>query len=270
MNDPFAVLDRPEILQFVFYPRRVPLREPGLKGARHLLFPVEEGVRIGCRLYEAAKEAPLIIYFHGNGEIVTDYDDIAPLYTQRGINLLVTDYRGYGFSDGRPTLSQTLKDAHRLFDLIKEYTLKEELSPFPFLMGRSLGSLCAIEVAKGHQEEISGLIVESGSATNFRYLLSRWGLIPYHHPLWEEGRGFFNKEKIAEVTVPTLIIHAERDSLIPLEEAKVLYERSGAKDKRLVIIPDADHNDLILRGRELYFEEIDAFIHRHKRGDPRS
>ena len=102
--------------------------------------------------------------------------------------------------------------------------------------------------------------MESGSATNFRNLLDSFGLIPWDHPIWEEGRGFFNKEQIRRVEVPTLIIHAERDSLIPLSEAEELYRNAGAADKRLVVIPGADHNDLMFVDKERYFGSIEDFV----------
>ena len=59
---------------------------------------------------------------------------------------------------------------------------------------------------------------------------------------------------------PTLIIHGEQDSRIPVGEAKELYENSAAKDKRLVIIPDADHGDLFIVGKEQYYKAIREFV----------
>lgn len=257
--DPLEILDQPHILAFVFHPRKAPEGSSSL--GRDLMVEVEEGVRIGCRLYERGKDLPTIIYFHGNGEIAADYDGIAPLYLERGMNLLVTDYRGYGRSDGTPTLRLILGDAHILFRELRGTLIEEGFSPDLFVMGRSLGSLCAIEVARDHQEELRGLIIESGSATNFRWLLSQLGLLPFDHPIWQEGKGFFNREKIRQISIPTLIIHAERDSLIPLDEAKLLYESSGASRRELLIIPGADHNDLMWVGRERYFSRLADFVH---------
>jgi len=62
------------------------------------------------------------------------------------------------------------------------------------------------------------------------------------------------------ISKPTLIIHAEHDSLVPLEEGKELYNNSAAKYKRLVIIPDADHNDLMIVGKKKYFKAIEEFV----------
>jgi alpha-beta hydrolase superfamily lysophospholipase len=86
------------------------------------------------------------------------------------------------------------------------------------------------------------------------------GIVSFDNPVWEEGKGFFNKEKIRATTIPTLIIHAERDSLIPLEEARILYENAGSDVRKLVIIPGADHNTIMYVNLELYFGSITEFI----------
>lgn len=256
--DPLLVLDRPEILQIVFYPRRSYAAEED--DEKNLFFEVDEGVKIGCRLYEAGRNFPTILFFHGNGEIVTDYDDTARCYIEKNINLLVADYRGYGFSNGQPTIANILKDGNVIFPQAKTWLTKHGYAEVIFVMGRSLGSICAIEVAKLHQDDLTGLIIESGSATNFRNLLYIWGFFPLDHPIWREGSGFFSKEKIRQIKIPILIIHAERDSLIPLREAELLYKNAGTESKKLVVIPGADHNDLMVVGEELYFRTISDFV----------
>jgi hypothetical protein len=98
MREEFKILDRPEILQFIFYPRRDFSPHPRVPNAVNHLIPVDEGISISCRFYFDDETSPNILFFHGNGEIASDYDDIAPLYTQLGINFFVADYRGYGLS----------------------------------------------------------------------------------------------------------------------------------------------------------------------------
>lgn len=256
--DPLSVLDQPTVHEVVFHPR--PAYGAREDDERNLFFEVEPGIRIGCRLYAAATASPTILFFHGNGEIAPDYDDIAPLYLDRNLNLLVADYRGYGFSNGSPTIANILSDARTVFIKARTWLGEHGYHGRLVVMGRSLGSLCATEVAKNFQHELDGLIIESGSATNFRYFLDMCGILSFDHPVWKEGKGFFNKEKIRSITIPTLIIHAEYDSLIPLQEARVLYENAGAAIKRLVIIPGADHNDLMYTGLELYFEGLTEFV----------
>jgi pimeloyl-ACP methyl ester carboxylesterase len=125
-------------------------------------------------------------------------------------------------------------------------------------MGRSLGSLSAIELAYNYQEDIKGLIVESGSANNLKKYFTI--VVPPSHPIWRDDSTFLNKVKVRSIFKPTLVIHGEQDSLIPVDEARELYENSVAKDKRLVIIPNADHNDLFIVGKEQYYKSIGEFV----------
>ncbi|MFH0975195.1 MAG: alpha/beta fold hydrolase [Spirochaetota bacterium] len=256
--DPVEFLDQPAIHSILFYPVQMP--ESAKIDPRNIFIEVEPGVKIGCRFYKADEKYPTILFFHGNGEIAYDYDDIAPVYNEMKINLLVADYRGYGHSDGSPTIAHILNDAKVIFSFVKKMLREKGYSDRLFIMGRSLGSLCAMEIAKENSDDYAGLIIESGSATNFRNYLAMFGLVPFEHPVWDEGRNFFNKEKIRRVSKPTLIMHAERDSIIPLEEAKVNFENSGAKNKKLVIIPGADHNTVMFADQDLYFNSIAEFV----------
>jgi len=255
--DPIKVLDQPQIHQVLFYPVKMP---DNLKSdPKNIFFEVEHGIKIGCRFYKADKYYPTILFFHGNGEVSYDYDDIAPIFNLKKINIIVADYRGYGHSDGRPSIANILSDAKVIFGSVKDMLKELNFTGKLFIMGRSLGSLCAIDLASA-DKSIPGLIIESGSATNFRNYLALYGLVPFDHAVWQEGRNFFNKEKIRSIEMPTLIIHGEQDSLIPASEADILFENSGAKNKKLVIIPGADHNTVMFTDGELYFNSIAAFV----------
>ena len=257
MKTPFAVssLDRPEITQYIFYPRRDPV--PPDVG---MLYPVavEKGVSVVCRFYPAPKGVATILYFHGNGETAGDYDLISSLYTAVGINLFVADYRGYGLSSGTPSFSHIIRDASPIFTRLKEVLSDRGDAEAIFVMGRSLGSAPAIEIAGQAPDAVRGLIVESGFSDAFR-LLGFIGLsvdIPHH------GEGFPNGAKMRAIRIPTLLIHGEEDHLIPLSEAEELLRLSAAEAKRLVVIPRADHNTLMMIGRRQYFQVIEEFIKR--------
>ena len=252
-----TLLNRPEISQFIFYPRRDPLPPDDT-----LLYPVEveQGIIVVCRFYPAPEGVATILYFHGNGETAGDYDLVSSLYTAVGINLFVADYRGYGLSSGEPTLSHILRDAHPIFERLSELVREDGYPEKIFVMGRSLGSAPAIEVAFRSQDALQGLIVESGFSDAFR-LLSYIGLpmkIPPH-----KGEGFPNGEKMRSIRIPTLLIHAAEDHLIPLPEAEELLRLCAAEEKRLVVIPRADHNTLLMVGRNQYFQAIEEFIKRY-------
>jgi len=251
----YSILDQPLVLSFVFYPRKDVTPPP--PGATDHLIAVDKDIAVACRFYAHSLSAPSIIYFHGNGEVTSDYDYIAPLYNQLGINLFVADYRGYGASGGSPTFSKMVSDAPVVFkafaDILKEKGYREDI----FAMGRSLGSVSALEIAHHHQEQLKGLIIESGfaSVTN---LLEHLG-IPAES-LGIKDPDFPNLARIRSVTIPTLIIHGEYDSLIPTSEGRALFQNAAASNKELVIIPGAEHNDIMLVGTERYFEAMGKFV----------
>lgn len=251
----YSALDRPELLQIIFYPRKGYTSPP--PDSTDYLIGVEEGISIGCRFYIHNRLSPSILFFHGNGEIVYDHDYFAPLYNQLGINLFVADYRGYGSSDGKPDFTSLFTDAHSIFEGFKEILVQGKYSSEFFVMGRSLGSLPAVELAFHYGKEMKGLIVESGFGSMVS-LLDRLGFSMQSLSLIDPG--FPNLGKIEGITIPTLIIHAEYDTIAPLNGAKELYEHAAAVGKRMVIIPDAGHNDLMLTGMETYFEAIREFV----------
>jgi len=247
--------DIPAISRLLFHPRREPVGR-GAAGRAELLIPVDEGVVLGARLHEAGKGDPVIIFFHGNGEIVSDYDEIGNIYSRRGINFLPVDYRGYGRSSGTPTLTSLLRDGLVLFDDLRQWLGDQGRRGPIMVMGRSLGSAPALAVACHHQESISGLIIESG----FAWILPLLKRMGYHDPCLTETQGPLNLEKIRQVKKPTLIIHAAADEVIDISEGKSLYENAAAAEKWFLEIPAAGHNDLFLRGIHEYMQAIEKMI----------
>lgn len=254
-QDEYTALDKPELVRFIFYPRQWHTRPP--KNASDYVVPVGHDVSITCRFYVKDAALPTVLYFHGNGEVVADQDYVAPLYNDRGINLFAADYRGYGASTGSPSFSTMVEDAHLIFDAFLGVLSDGGFKGQVFVMGRSLGSLSAIELAASYPDQISGLILESGFGSTIR-LMSRLGFT--REFLGISDPGFPNLTRIRSITMPTLVIHGENDTLIPLEEGKDLYESSGAQSKRLLVIPGGDHNTLLMEGMAEYFKAIEDFV----------
>jgi alpha-beta hydrolase superfamily lysophospholipase len=265
-TNPLSRFDRPEINALIFYPRP-DQTGPSPAGSEDHLIPVAPDIHLGARFFLSDPNGPHLLFFHGNGEIASDYDEAGPLFNQLGLSLLAVDYRGYGKSKGTPSVSTLLTDALTSFDHVYE-SIREQGRLGPFLvMGRSLGSAPAVEIASKRMEKIAGLIIESGFAYSLP-LLKLIG-IPVDHLGLQEKDGFRNVQKIAGVTKPTLFLHAQFDELIPLNEADLLLKNSGARRKELIVIPGAGHNDIIaLCGRE-YFKTIARFANSLKpRGKP--
>jgi len=255
----YTKLDTPEALASIFFPQKCSkTRAP--ENAEDVEIEVAAGVIIGCRFFIHDKSSPNILFFHGNGERVCDYDEIGPMYNAVGLNFLAVDYRGYGWSDGTPTVSNMFSDAEILFQETRNWLSFNQFSGAFFLMGRSLGSIPAIDLAKNHENDIKGLILESAIADTIP-LARRLGLNLDSDEFTEED-GFKNLQKIEKVTKPTFIFHGARDELIPAAEAEKLQAHSGARTKEFVIIPGAEHNTMISVGGRLYFETIKTFINK--------
>jgi fermentation-respiration switch protein FrsA (DUF1100 family) len=215
---------------------------------------VENDIVVGAKLYISSESAANLLFFHGNGEVVADYNDLGHLYARMGINFLPVDYRGYGQSTGSPTVTAMMRDCHIIFDYVKS-RLAEKRYTGPFLvMGRSLGSASALELASHYRDQIDGLVVESG----FAYagpLLRLLGINMEALGIKEE-EGFRNIDKIRIYDKPTLVIHAEYDHIISFREGQLLFDACQAVEKRLIKIAGANHNDIFLRGMSLYMESI--------------
>ena len=246
----YSKFDRPEILMMLFHPRpEWPISE-GDTEAKDILIPVERDVVVGGRLHLSGKSNPNILFFHGNGEIVADYDDLGRLYVRDDMNFLPVDYRGYGRSTGTPTITNMIRDAHVIFDHVLGWLSENGYEGPLIAMGRSLGSASALELTAHYGNQIDGLVIESGFA-QANPLLQLLGIDMKVLGLREE-EGFSNLEKIRRFAKPTLIIHAEQDHIIPFSEGQALYEASPAREKRFLMIPGANHNDIFLRGMGEY------------------
>ncbi len=250
----YSELDRPEILMFLFHPRPEWGETPANAPFEEAQVQVEEDVVVGGRRYLADRDAANILFFHGNGEIVADYEDMAPLYTRLGLNFHPFDYRGYGRSTGKPTITAMMRDCHVIFDQTVKWLEENGYKGPLVLMGRSLGSASVLELISCYAVQVDGLIVESGFAFAGP-LLELLGINAQAMGLQEE-RGFRNVDKMRTFPKPTLVIHAERDHIIPFSDGQALFDACPAQDKKLLMIPGANHNDIFFRGMQPYMEAV--------------
>lgn len=254
----FNIFDTPPIRSILFYPRRgIPLSAPKNNIADGTI-PVGDGVELGYRLFiNEDKSAPLLLYFHGNGEIASDYNMVSREFLDLGLSLLVIDYRGYGWSTGEPRVKHLISDVEPVMSALTDIREQHNLSGEKTLvMGRSLGSVPGIEAAYQYGDKLDGLIIESGFA-QLPPLLARLGLPVQWQATLPDPIG--NLRKMTEIKLPLLVIHGERDSLIPVANGQKLYDASPSNNKHIARIPDVGHNDLMVR-RDDYFGAIRSFL----------
>lgn len=247
-----SVFDSPQFNQNLFYPRPDSSRPP--EGTDEIYIEVGGGIKVHSRRHLNPGAHFSLVYFHGNGEIVSDYDDLAGMFCELGAEMVVCDYRGYGKSDGYPTLRKVLEDSHKIYDYLQS---NGKLRAKTVVMGRSLGSASAIELCSTRQE-ISCCVIESGYADPIP-LVERRGLkIAKTTP--EEDRLFNNSQKITRVICPLLIMHGADDDLIVPDEAELNYRMAGSKNKTLKILDGVGHNDIMMAPDFGYFSALKLFF----------
>lgn len=248
-------LSEDSINRFVFHPRK----EPFNYSPTGILTTTSSGSELVCGYLHINPDSnTLILFFHGNGEIAADYDSLAPLYTSAGSSFWVLDYRGYGRSTGMPSLMNIFTDAEAVLADVPRLAQKvgQDFEQI-LIMGRSLGSAPAIHLASTHSRNLAGLVLDSPFANSLD-LIRRLGgprISPTDLPGFED-----NLDKIRNCRLPTLIIHGANDQIIPVSESRALYASSPASHKKLLIIENAGHNDLLWVGLEEYSETLIGFI----------
>jgi uncharacterized protein len=243
-----SIFDSPAFTDRLFFPRTdasVPTA-----GASDRMVDVD-GARLHVRIHRAGPGAPTLLLFHGNGEVVADYDDAAPRFARAGVSLAIADYRGYGQSTGAATLRALIADARPVAEAIQPR----------FVMGRSLGGLAAHELYARPVACMQAVILES-ALFDLRGLILRRGLTPPHTFADDERATFEPAGKLALGRLPLLLLHGEHDELIAPDEAHAAFAAAGtpAADKSLVIVPGRGHNDV--SGGPTYWTALAEFIAR--------
>lgn len=247
------IFDAPEFSRNLFFPRADTGRPP--PGARDVTIAVAPSVTLHARIHAAPNATASVLLFHGNGEIVADYDDAAAAFHSVGATLAVVDFRGYGQSTGTPSLRAIIADTPVVLDALEGQLRMREVPLV--VMGRSLGSACAAAAAGLGDARIAGLIVESGF-TDLHALVKRRGLPVPPQFSSADLTDFDPLPKLARFRGPLLVLHGERDVLIAPLEGQAAYDAATAAARRLVLIPGRGHNDV--SHHPLYFQAIEQLI----------
>jgi fermentation-respiration switch protein FrsA (DUF1100 family) len=150
-----------------------------------------------------------------------------------------------------------INDSYAVFDYVRERLAEEDRSGHLVVMGRSLGSVPALELAAFRHNDLAGVVIESGFA-NTGPVLKSLGIDADSLDI-NEDNGFGNLHKVRAYVKPLLILHARNDVIIPISEAADLHAECGATGKELQIVPGADHNNILQVAGPMYFEVIGRF-----------
>jgi fermentation-respiration switch protein FrsA (DUF1100 family) len=249
----------------VFFPDPILIGTPADLGLTYeeVFFTTDDGVRLHGWYVPFQKSPITLLWFHGNaGNISHRLENIVLLHEHARVNIFIFDYREYGKSEGEISKAGTFRDAFAAFAYLCS---RADVDPSRvILFGRSLGT--ALATAVGVERACLGLILESAFTSTDEVMRLYFPFLP---PLPPGTIKYDSLALIGKVTVPKLVIHGERDEIIPLWMGKRLYE-AASPPKEFYLIRGATHNDTYRAGGEAYFEKLRQFMQNAnpRRGTP--
>ncbi|MBA1419674.1 MAG: alpha/beta hydrolase [Epsilonproteobacteria bacterium] len=187
-----------------------------------------------------------ILYFGGNAESMAQSSDyIAGQFPDFTVYLM--DYRGYGKSTGKATEEALYKDALKLYDIIKPMHKRISVG------GRSLGTGIATYVAAHREVTKLALITPYDSIVNVAQ--DRYRIYPVSFLLNDK---YDSLARVKDIKAQTLIVIAEKDKVIPLENTQRLIDAFDKKRLEVIIIKNRGHIDISSDKR--YYKIMQDFI----------
>ena len=201
--------------------------------AETLRITAEDGVKLhGWWIHGPGDQT--VVWFHGNAGNISHRLGNARWFVEvLGVNVVLVDYRGYGESEGSPDETGVYRDGRAAVDIV---TARGVAPRNIILFGRSLGAAVAIETAL--HRPAGGLAIESA-------FLSAPAMARRHYPYVPTPlvrTRMDNRNKIGRVRIPTLVLHGDRDTLVPLDHGRRLFEAAGCT-AHFHVMAGAGHND---------------------------
>jgi fermentation-respiration switch protein FrsA (DUF1100 family) len=214
----------------------------------------------------------IILHFHGNAANITNHFSLVDWIPENGFDLITFDYRGYGKSRGKPSLSGVYKDCVSMLDYAGSISNKIK-KPIIYL-AQSLGGVFAIKLASEYKSFQPESIVLDSVFDSFRAIgdlmtdgvpsIIRNTVLPYIDDSWSPIN------YIENVNCPKLFLHGKFDTIIPFDRGRSLY-KAAKKPKEFLDVPAGTHISSLGERREKYVQKIVNFIHKntvdyHNRG----
>ena len=243
---------------FIFFPDSFFIGDPSAWGMPFddVYFDTGDGLKLHG-WFVPGEKAVTLLWCHGNaGNISYRLDNMKLLHDKTGAGIFIFDYRGYGYSQGRPSEIGTYRDAEAALAYLHQRPDIDTDSIVIF--GRSLGGAVAVDLASRHP--CRGLILES----TFTSLIDIFE-IPFEYRDDSELRSRFSAvkydslAKIKKVKVPLLMFHGDRDEVVPFESGCSLFSAAN-EPKRFYVIEGAGHNDTYIIGGDEYLKTIREFV----------
>ena len=239
--------------RLIFFPTRSLAAAPADVGLRaeELSIMAADGVNLHGWWIEGSGDR-VLIWYHGNAGNIGDRLHNARWFVDRlGVDVVLVDYRGYGRSEGTPDEEGLYLDGLAIHDAVaaRPAVREEDI----VLFGRSLGGAVAIETALRRPAGV--LVLESVFRSVPALAREHYWFVPSAVVRTRMD----NVPKMARVRTPMLVLHGDRDRIVPLSHGRRLVEAAvGAA--RFHVIEGAGHNDTWLVGGEPYARAWETFL----------
>src|SRR5215813_3746076 len=220
----------------MYFPERVRTAPAaaGFPGAEEIVLDSADGERVIAWHVAPRGDRPVVLYFHGNGGALRYRVDRFRALTADGTGLVALSYRGYGGSSGTPTETGLINDALAAYAFTRARYPAERI----VLWGESLGT--GVAVALAAQQPVGHLILQSPFTSAADVGAHRYWFVPVGLLMKDQFRSDL---RIGKVTAPVLVLHGDRDNIVPMALAERLYGLINAP-KRFVRFAGIGHNDL--------------------------
>jgi len=217
---------------------RTTAAEAGLSDFGDIMLTTADGERLVAWWKPPGAGRAVIVYFHGNGGSLWNRRDRARVLADDERGVLMASYRGYSGSTGAPTEAGLSEDARAAYAWAAERVDPRRLAVY----GESLGSGVAVRLAS--ERPVGGLILDAPFTSTADVAKLTYWFMPVDLLMRDQYRSI---DLIERVAAPLLVLHGERDGLIPIRLGERLYEKAGGP-KRFVRLPNASHVDVLEEG----------------------
>jgi uncharacterized protein len=227
--------------------RQTTAAEAQLAGFADAIVATPDGERLVAWWKPPEPGKALLLYFHGNAGSLWNRRARARALTQTGRGLLMVSYRGYSGSTGSPTEDGLRIDARAAHDWVASRYEPSRV----VLYGESLGTGVAVRLAT--ERRVAGLVLDAPYTSTADVASLVYWFVPVTWLMRDQYRSL---DIIGRVRAPILVLHGERDEVIPFSLGERLYA-AAPEPKRFVRLPDVGHSR-VLEGGGL--EAVDDFL----------